>query len=276
MPAVKSYKRRPSKRHQVHRPSLSLHRFFLASGFIAIAVLWIWIYFNASLLTATFLTNFEKYMSKIGFTLEDVVVEGRTRTDKGHILSLLKLSRGASLFALDLPKAREKLETVPWIKAAHVERKLPHTLLIRLVEKDPVSLWQHQGKFYLMDRDGDLLATKEPYQYKELPIVTGEKAPHHIEELCELLAQVPPLQARITGATYLSSGRWDLKLDHAIDIKLPEKTPEKALTYLLKLENTHHFINEDIVIIDLRIPGQLILRLTPEAVKKKKSKGKNA
>ena len=136
--------------------------------------------------------------------------------------------------------------------------------------------WQHRGKTYLLDEDGELVETNEPQKYKELLIVTGEKITHHIGELITLLEKFPNLKTRITGATYLRSLRWDLKLDGRTDLKLPEKEPEQALNYLLNLDAHHHFITQDIMVIDMRLPGQLILRLTPEAIQKQKNKGKEA
>lgn len=276
MPAVRTYRRKPSKRHQVQRTSLTLRRLMFVGALVGISIVCVWGYVLAPRVMAPLSKHFEQTMARLGFRLSDVIVEGRLRTDKGYILSLLELSRGKSLFSLNLLEAKAKLEKVSWIKEATLERKLPHTLFIRIKEKTPVSLWQHQGKTYLMDRDGDLVETKEPYKYKDFLVVTGEKAPKHIEELLALLSKVPEIEGRITGATYLRSGRWDLKFKGKVDIKLPEKEPERALAYLVALESKHHFINQDIMIIDMRIPGQLILRMTEQAMKKQRNKGKDA
>lgn len=276
MPPVKSYRRKSSQRHQIQRTSLTLRRFILVSGILGATVIGLWGYMHSSELATQTFKAFEKNMARLGFRLEDVVVVGRMRTDKTHILNLLELGRGKSLFGINLAQAKENLESISWIKTATIERKLPHTLSVHIVEKIPVSLWQHKGKVHLMDRDGDLVEVKDPSQYKNLLIVTGEKAPQHIDELLTFLSKVPEIKQRITRATYLRSARWDVILDGNVNVKLPEKNPEEALTYLLTLEKKHHFVNEDILIVDMRIPGQLILRLRPEAVKKQKSVAKHA
>lgn len=276
MPAVKSYKRKPSKRQQVQRSSMTIRRLLFLSGFMGVCIFSLWGYFHASQLMTEISKNFEKTMAHIGFRLEDVIVRGRVHSDKAHILSLLELEWGKPLLSLNLAQAKEKLEKISWVKRVQVERKFPNTLSIHVVEKTPVALWQHRGKAYLMDEDGELVETNEPHKYKELLIVTGEKVTHHIGELITLLKQFPDLKPRITGATHLRSLRWDLKLDGSTLLKLPEKEPEKALAYLLNLDTHHRLITQDIMIVDMRLPGQLILRLTPEAIQKQKDKGKDA
>ena len=41
------------------------------------------------------------------------------------------------------------------MRSAAIERRLPGTLFVRLVERHPLAVWQHDGKQELIDRDGD-------------------------------------------------------------------------------------------------------------------------
>lgn len=91
--------------------------------------------------------------------------------------------------------------------------------------------------------------------------------------LLEKFSQLKPL---VTGATHLRATRWDIRLKDKVDVKLPEKEADRALAYLLDLTENHHLMEQDIMTIDLRLPGQLILRLTPEAARKKNDTGKDA
>jgi cell division septal protein FtsQ len=121
-----------------------------------------WAYFHGSLLWTGLSEDFLQTVARLGFKLEDVIVEGRIRTDKGQILKILELERGKPLLAINLTDAKEKLEKISWVKAARVERRFPDTLFIRISEKEPIALWQNQGKTYLLDRDGEIVETKEP------------------------------------------------------------------------------------------------------------------
>lgn len=271
MPSVKPQPRIVPKRKKAQRPTLQMggvRRLSSVVMVMSLCVLLLWGYFHSITLTTNISNSFDEMMAHMGFTLEDVMVEGRIRTNKEQILKILDLKRGMPLLTVNLLNAKEKLENLSWVKAARVERRLPDTLFIRIAEKEPVAIWQHQNKTYLVDFDGELLETQEAHKYKELLIVTGHQAPKYVGKLIKLLEKFPKIKERVTAATHLRSTRWDIKLDGQLDIKLPEKDTESALEYLLALENHHHLTNQKIMTIDMRLPGQLILRLTPEANQK--------
>jgi cell division protein FtsQ len=236
----------------------------------------IWMYYNGSSVADGISNHISAVAGYLGFSLEDVVVEGRMRTDKSQILNALNLERGKPLFSIDLNTSKQKLEELSWVKAVRIERRLPDTILIRISEKDPVAVWQNKSKTFLVDRDGELVEIKEVFKNKNLLIVTGHQAPRHIGELIILLEKFPDLKVRVTGATHLRSTRWDIRLDDKIDVKLPEQEIEKALLYLIDLEKHHQLADRDIRTIDMRLPGQLIFRLTPDSVQQKNNKGRDA
>jgi cell division protein FtsQ len=275
---MKSHHRRSSKRKKAQRSplqTLGMRRLSSVVLIMGFCILLLWGYLHNNTLISSLYSSFEITMAHMGFTLEDVVVEGRMRTNKDHILKTLALKRGNPLFSINLFETKEKLESLSWIKAARVERRFPDTLFIRISEKEPVAIWQNQNKVYLVDYDGELVEIKEENKYKELLLVTGHQAPSHVGTLITLLEKFPEIKARVTTATHLRSTRWDIRLDGKVDIRLPEKDAEGALAYLLLLEKHHHLMEREIVTIDMRLPGQLILRLTPEAIQRKLGTGKD-
>jgi cell division protein FtsQ len=279
MPAVKSYRRTSSKRQKVQRTSLQVLGVRRVISFVigmSLCVLILWSYFHASTLLSQVLSSFERSTAYLGLRLEDVVVEGRIRTDKSQILQKLGFGRGTPLLSINLSDAKAKLEEISWVNAVCVERRFPDTLFIRISEKEPVAIWQNHQKTYLVDRDGGLVETKEIHKHKGLSVITGDQAPRHLGELMALLEKFPEIKSHVTAATHLRSTRWDIRLDGKIDVKLPEKEPERALSYLLDLEKHYHFLEQEIITIDMRLPDQLILRLTPEAVQKKTDVGQDA
>lgn len=279
MPTVKSYRPPASKRKKAQRTSLQMLGMRRLTSFIigmSLCVFVLWGYFHASTLMLEISQSLANATVHLGFKLEDVVVEGRIRTDKTQILKMLALERGQPLLSINLSEAKIKLEAFSWVKAARVERRFPNTLYIRISEKEPVALWQNQAKTYLVDRDGTIMETKEPYKYKELLLVTGPQAPHHVRKLMILLEKVPEIKSRVTAATCLGSMRWNIRLDDKVDVKLPEKEADRALEYLLDLEKHHQLAERDVTTIDMRLPEKLILRLTPEAVQRKNDIGKDA
>ncbi len=279
MPAVRSNRRTSSKRQKVQRTSLhalSIRRLTLAVIGMTLCVLILWSYFHASTLMSEVGESLERSTAYLGLRLEDIVVEGRIRTDKTQILQKLGCERGTPLLSINLPETKAKLEEISWVNAVCVERRFPNTLFIRISEKEPVAIWQSQKKTYLVDRDGELVETREPYKYKYLLFVAGDQAPAHVGKLMVLLEKFPKIKFRVTAATHLRASRWDIRLDGKIDVKLPEKETERALSYLIDLDKHHHLMEREIVTIDMRLPDQLILRLTPEAIQRKNNTGQDA
>ena len=82
------------------------------------------------------------------------------------------VQREQNLFALDLTRVKRDLELVPAIRAVAVERVLPHTLKIRVVEREPVA--RMQG--YLLDAEGFAMMPLEPHQ-RSVPVQPGEHWP---------------------------------------------------------------------------------------------------
>lgn len=112
-----------------------------------------------------------------------------TQTD--GVLSLEQIRRWAgvklqdNLLALDLARVRRDLEAIPHIRAAAIERALPHVLRIRITEREPMAqfffpqprstnLWD-KG-VYLISADGTVMLPLEPHQ-KALPNTAPEVLP---------------------------------------------------------------------------------------------------
>ena len=90
-----------------------------------------------------------------------------------------------NLLALDLARVRRDLEAIPNIKSAAIERTLPHTLRIRISEREPiaqfafpqprsVNLWDRG--VYLLAEDGMVMLPLEPHQ-KAVPNAAPETLP---------------------------------------------------------------------------------------------------
>jgi hypothetical protein len=99
-----------------------------------------------------------------------------TRVTREEVLSLLKVSSRANVFALDLNELRLRAETHPWIHAATITRALPSRLEVRVQEQVPVAILSLEQLFYL-NKDGRAFAPVELGGTLKLPLlsVEGEK-----------------------------------------------------------------------------------------------------
>ena len=203
----------------------------------------------------------------LGLTVSDVTVEGRETTDGETILAALAARPGTPILAVSPKRAKQQLETLPWVRTAVIERRLPGTLYVRLVERKPLALWQHGGKIALIDRAGAAIPVARLDRFAKLPMVVGEGAASHAAELLDMLASEPDLAARVTAAIRVGDRRWNLRIDNAIDVLLPADETAKAWAQLARLDRSTALVQRDVQTIDTRLPDRLVLRVSPETPK---------
>jgi cell division protein FtsQ len=195
----------------------------------------------------------------LGLRIDEVLVVGRLETSRQQVMEALRLRRGAPILAVDIHAARQRLLTLPWVRMAAVERLLPSTVLVRITERRPLALWQHQGKFALID-EGGVITERNLGQYANLLVVVGTDAPAHAAALLEVLRQHPTLMERVQAAVRVGGRRWNLRLAGGIDVRLPEDDAGAAWTRLAEYHRVHDILGRDIKVLDLRFPDQVIVR----------------
>jgi cell division protein FtsQ len=92
------------------------------------------------------------------FGLGPVVVRGAQLTDAANVTAQLELSPGTNLFALATEPLTARIRALPAVAAADVTVRLPDTLDIQVVEREPILAWDVGPRRFLVDRDGLLFA----------------------------------------------------------------------------------------------------------------------
>lgn len=197
----------------------------------------------------------------LGLVVTNIEVEGRETTDAATIMAALAAERGTPILAVSPARARQQLEKLPWVRSAAIERRLPGTLYVRLVERRPLAVWQHDGKQQLIDRQGEVIPVADLGRFARLPTVVGDKAATHAAALLDMLAREPELAGRVTAAIRVDNRRWNLRIDHAIEVLLPEESPAAAWARLAALERESQLLRRDIQRVDMRLPDRLVLRV---------------
>lgn len=212
----------------------------------------------------------------LGMQINTIGIEGNSHTDRETIIATLDARRGAPLLGLNLKESKAKLEQLPWISKATLERRLPDRLYVAVTERTPAALWQHDGKFDLVDIEGVVIANADVTQYPSLPHVIGVDAPQHVQQLMSILMRQPDLAAKILVATRLGERRWDLRFDNGIDIHLPAQGIAEAWDRLAQMQEKNHILNRDVIGIDLRLPDRVVVKLTPNSIQKLGLAGKGS
>ncbi len=200
-----------------------------------------------------------------GFRVEEVEVAGRSQTDPKDILAAAGLKRGDPILEFSPQAARQRIESLPWVASAAVERRLPDTVTITIVERRPIALWQHNERIALIDAQGANLGPVAIESAPNLPLVVGGDAPAHAGELLAMLAEHPIIAQRVQASSWIGSRRWDLKLDNGVEVRLPETGVSEALSQLADAEASSRVLERDVSQIDLRLAGKMIVRLGHEA-----------
>jgi cell division protein FtsQ len=213
--------------------------------------------------------------ARLGFAVTDVAVEGRRETDPATILKALAVRRGTPILAFSPSRAAIRIAALPWVRSARVERLLPGTIFVRLVERRPLALWQHGGVMQLIDDEGAVIPVGDLGRFAKLPLVVGEDAAAHAGALVRMLRREPRLAAHVTAAIWVDGRRWNLRLDKGVQVLLPADDPGAAWAELARLERNSAILQRDIDTIDMRLPDRLVLRIVaPPPSEDTKKKGR--
>lgn len=203
--------------------------------------------------------------AEMGFSVERVYATGRFQTDRQTLIEALGVDIHQPIFEISLETARQRVEALPWVSEASVERRLPDTIILRIDERTPLALWQNDGRLAVVDDNGDVIDGARPQDFRELLLVVGPDAADVAADLIAVMNLVPEVRDRVRAAVRIGNRRWNLKLDDGIDVQLPEDDLDGALYRLADLDKAEQLLARDVQAVDLRLPDKLVLRLTPEA-----------
>ena len=207
--------------------------------------------------------SFVSATADAGMTVQRIHAEGQNQASPDAILAAVGVRLGTPIFEVDLAAARDRVQAIGWVERATVERHLPSTLLVRVVERTPVALWQSNQRLVMVDRAGAEIATDSVGQFAYLPIVVGDGALDHMPTLLDAMATDPALSGRVQAAIWIGGRRWTLHFDSGLEAKLPESEIGPAWARLVREIGDHRLLDEPIAVVDLRLPDRTIFRARP-------------
>ncbi len=209
-----------------------------------------------------------------GFSVRAVYVEGRKESSREQLIGALNLAIGDSIFEFDPAEAQSRLEKLGWVAEARIERHLPDAIHIYLKERKPIAIWQRKKKFVLVDKSGAVIGQEGLSRYGDLKIIVGDGAPAHAADLLSMMEAAPKMMERVTHAVWVGGRRWNIRMEDAIDIRMPAENPENAWRKLTEMEREFGLLKRDIIAVDLRIPDRMTVRKNPRKAKISKTDGR--
>lgn len=211
---------------------------------------------------------FHDFTRDMGMVLNHIHIEGQIETSEAEIRKTLAMEQGEALISLNPAEVKKKLEKLPWVYEALVERRFPDTIHVTITEKLPMALWQQDGVIHLIDHEGKVIEGASVKKYTKLPLLVGDFAPHAAPAFFDFISSEETLHNQIASAVWIGNRRWDVHLKNNVVIKLPEKNPEIAWAQLALIQQEHHLLDRDVAMLDFRLSDRIIVKMQNEDQKK--------
>jgi cell division protein FtsQ len=199
----------------------------------------------------------------MGLSVRSIVVDGRTNTPEPVLRRALGIAIGQPILGFSVAEARARILSLGWVEDAVVERRLPDTLVVRLIERAPFAVWQDHGQFRLIDRNGETMGEQDVGRAAEelsLPLVVGAGAPEAATELFDEMTPYPDIRKRLVGAVRVGQERWNLALKSGATVMLPGEGQDAALDRLQALQGRMQLLDRPVQVIDLRLADRVVVR----------------
>lgn len=146
---------------------------------------------------------FRHTQSDARFAIKRVAVLGAVHTQRAAIDALVHQYVGLNLFRLDIDRVQRDLTSLEWVSRIEIEKALPDTLKIRVVERTPVALMTtREGSLRYVDEKGAAFADLSPsIGDTDLPVIVAggtDDAVRAVELIRRLRVIDPEVYARIS------------------------------------------------------------------------------
>lgn len=201
------------------------------------------------------------HVANLGFRVQSVQVQGASKTEMPALRQAVSIAKGAEILSIDLAGARHRVEALPWVRVATVERSLPDTVIVRVVEREPLALWQHRGNVALLDTTGVTVPGAPLVAFGDLPLLAGKGVPAAAPALMAMLGTDADLAPRVTAGRYVEQRRWDVLVDDRVWVKLPQTRASEAWIRLAHEDRTTGLLRRNILSVDVRNAEDWVFRL---------------
>ncbi|MCA1934496.1 MAG: FtsQ-type POTRA domain-containing protein [Asticcacaulis sp.] len=199
-------------------------------------------------------------IASIGINLQNVRLQGVSDVAREDIRKAMQFQRGQPLALMDLNKVKADVESVGWVKSAVVRRQLPDQLIISVVERPRLAVWQYQNKTYVIDDTGKVIPEAHSGNFLDLPLVVGQEANAASADILRLMQARPELMSRVWALVRVDTRRWDIRLKNNTIIKLPALDQDEALNRLDGLISQQRILDQGLAVIDLTDPNALVVK----------------
>ena len=106
------------------------------------------------------------------FRIVTLDITGNVRLSRQEILDVSRINPDANIFLINLPLAKKRLLSCPWVANAEVTRELPGKLSITIREHQPLAILD-LGRKFIINTEGFVFKEVSDNDPLDLPIVYG-------------------------------------------------------------------------------------------------------
>ncbi len=118
---------------------------------------------------AIFLTSFFLPI----FNIKHINVTGNAVLSTDNIVLISGIEMGANIFSVNLKNCRERISSNPYVQSVKIERSLPNSLKVEMVERKPVGYILFMGSYILVDKEGYVLEVASSIEKVKVPLLSG-------------------------------------------------------------------------------------------------------
>ena len=189
------------------------------------------------------------------FQIKKIEIKNNKILSKDDILNEIKPIFGKSLFLFNSDELFDLISRVDFVDSAEIKKIYPSTLKITIKEKNPVAILLIDKKKYLVSSSGEQINFIDNNKFNDLPVIFGTDI-KKFQILYKTLETINFSIDEINSFYFFKIGRWDIKLNSGVLIRLPQNKYRESLENFIKVNSE---IKNNYKIFDYRIENQLIL-----------------
>lgn len=201
------------------------------------------------------------------FPLREVNVEGKLgHVTREQIRLIVDKHLKGNFFTLDLLKARDAFEKLPWARQVSVRRRWPDKLDVVIEEHQALARW---GNIALVNTQGELFHAASD---ADLPVFYGPgngvlEVTQHYGKFNEMLGQAG---LHVTQVSLSPRRSWEITTNDGLLIALGREDAEARLgKFTAAYQSTLSQLNVKITYADLRYPNGFAVRKPAQTLQQK-------
>ena len=193
------------------------------------------------------------------FKIKDIeILEDKSNINnsvKEIIEDNLTIFKNQNIFLLDKKQIVKKISDNNWISNFSIQKKYPSKLIVKLKKTKPIAKIIVDNENLYVGSNFKLIRSKT--QFNNLPNIFGKPKIDEFKNLMSYLNLSSLSYTDISDIYYLKSGRWNLKIQNNVIIKLPSDNILESLNLVKKILDNKNIISKNT--IDLTVKNQIIV-----------------